>query len=184
MGIMRFRSAEVQLCWSMDLRGFENRIARNYIGIATYKKILNISCRKEITPSLENFLSGLRSLSENREKLTSFNHEREWWATLKAFASKGMFLEEKEPFVTCCASLCNCAMIDLDWGAGKPIGVMSANSGCFAMCEVQPAQSGGASLYFNLTGISWIQSFLAQGTPTGWVRRVQEREFRETLTKP
>ena len=181
--IMQFTSGELQLCWAMDLRGVENGIARNYIGIATCQKIVSISAYKA-TPSLEMFLSSFRSLSGSREEPTSFNQEREWWATLKSWAPKGMFLKESEPFVTCHAALCNCPMIDLDWGAGKPIGVMSANSGCFAMCEVQPAQAGGVSLYINLTSISWTQSFLAQGTPTDWVQRVQGCEFRENLIKP
>merc|ERR1712032_847804 len=69
-------------------------------------------------------------------------------------------------------------------GAGEPIGVMSGNSGSLSMCEVLPSSDGGVSLYFNLTPLSSILCFSAQGAPRNWVEKIQAPEFRESLFEP
>ena len=174
---------EVQLYWVMDPRDrAENCISRSYIGPTLSSNIARVSAKNtgQISPAFQ-------SLLENQGELSRHHQLREWCAALNSAPPKGMFLELGEPFVTCFTALGdtdNWTMLDSNWGAGKPLGVMAGNYGSATMCGVLSAPAGGVSLYFNLTGFSWILSFTAQSAPPGWVQRVQSPEFRERLLNP
>eukprot|EP00928_Gymnodinium_smaydae_P002320 TRINITY_DN10828_c1_g1_i1.p1 TRINITY_DN10828_c1_g1~~TRINITY_DN10828_c1_g1_i1.p1 ORF type:complete len:558 (+),score=61.60 TRINITY_DN10828_c1_g1_i1:39-1712(+) len=188
--IMDFTAGDVQLCWHRDMRLFADGVSANYIGNASLVSIKQVTCHGKQAPALERIDSCLKEVLSNKGQLFLFEEIRKFGFQLNSFAPHGTFLDPFSdagfgaPFITCRASLRSCVMMDLDWGAGKPIGVMSGNDGFLAMCEVQPARDGGAALYFNLTGMSHVLSLSAQGTPSGWAQKVKALNFRDDLLQP
>lgn len=182
--VMDFTRVDVQILFLADLRRVAQGVSPDYIGSATWFHTQIVKSGSS-HPSLREITAAMQKLSsdtmQNNGVVNGLNALREFIATIKEAAPKGMWPDISSPMVTCLPHLGSCTAMTADWDAGQVIGVHTGNRGFMGMCEVLPSRDGGVSLLFDLTSMSCLHSIFGQSPPSDWVKRVRSPEFRQTL---